>query len=212
MTTAVARPASVPGFQVAPPAADALLAGDPSLPVVIGRADTGNGADDQLDLGAKVIATKVREGKRKPEARYVVYVNTTIDYGCRCPPFVLAPFWNSGRADGYLLPEYAPGVPEPLLVKPGLYRFAGRFDGRHMTGFDWLKRRGLPRKEGMTHHDLQTPVFVVDGWCFEPGEFEDAGHAEIYLEDMKQLASQGRFCPGATFPVVPPPEPDTSDD
>ncbi len=170
-------------------------------------ADVGEGAGDPLDTLARAIhraVTTAHVDSGSPY-RFVAYVDTTIDYGCLCPPFVFAPFWNSGRSDGYVLPVFAPGVPEPPLAKQGLYRFMGHFDGRRITGFEWLKMRGEKSEEGMDEYARKAPVFVVEGWCFEPtDEYSDAALEAVYDKTLAKMHADGRFCAGTHMPKHAP--------
>jgi len=172
--------------------------------------DSDTADSDPLDVLARTIEKEVTGAlRKKPAGRIVIYADTTIDYGCRCPPFVYAPFWNMGRTDSYVLPIFAKGVPDAPLTKQGVYRFAGHFDGRRMTGFDWLKLRGGAVREGMSEYARKAPVFIVEGWCFEPVDaFPHTFAEEAYGAILKEMARNGRFCPGARYPA--PAEPDSN--
>lgn len=182
------------------------MAGTGDLKVLVPKSlgeDSNAAGDDPLEVLARTIDKEVTgvHGK-KPAGRIVIYADTTIDYGCLCPPFVFAPFWSSGRSDSYVLPIFAKGVPDAPTSKQGMYRFVGHFDGRRMTGFEWLGLRGGKPREGMSEYARKAPVFVVEGWCFEPVDsFEDASAEKIYGTTLKQMAKDGRFCPGARFPL-----------
>jgi hypothetical protein len=184
---------------------DVAMAAATDLKVLVPRSlgeepDAAGG--DPLEVLARTIDREVTvvPGK-KSVGRIVIYADTTLDYGCRCPPFVFAPFWSSGRSNSYVLPIFAKGVPDAPRSKQGLYRFAGHFDGRRMTGFQWLRLRGEEAREGMSEYAHKAPVFVVEGWCFEPVEaFADPSAEEIYGPTLKQMEKAGRFCPGARFP------------
>ena len=204
-------PAPAPGqaaVTIAPPAPDAALAGAKELKVLVPKSVDDGAAGDPLDALAKAIAKEVAAASgKKAAARIVIYADTTVDYGCLCPPFVFAPFWNSGRSDGYVLPIFAKGVPDASATKQGIFRFAGHFDGRRITGLEWLKQRGEKASEGMSEYEHKAPVFVVEGWCFEPVEaFGAASAEEAYGGSLKQMARDGRFCAGTRYPAPPEPE------
>jgi hypothetical protein len=109
------------------------------------------------------------------------------------------------------LPIFAKGVPDASAIKQGIFRFAGHFDGRRITGFEWLKLRGESvqgdARIGMSEYEHMLPVFVVEGWCFEPVEaFGEASAEEAYGSSLKQMARDGRFCAGTRYPAPPGPE------
>jgi hypothetical protein len=142
---------------------------------------------DPLDALVQAIGKEVTAAARskKPAGRIVIYADSTIDYGCQCPPFV---FVRSSPK----------GVPDPPTTKLGLFRFAGHFDGRRITGLEWLKQRGGEAEEGMSEYEHKAPVFIVEGWCFEPADpspelFRD----ERYGSTLKDMAQAGRFCPAS---------------
>jgi hypothetical protein len=158
---------------------------------------------DPRDALAREVAREVSAARadRAEPSRLVVYADTTIDYGCLCPPFVFAPFWNTGRDDGTFLPVYAANIPEPPLTKQGLYRFLGHFDGRRITGYEWLKMRGEKIEEGMDEYAHAAPIFVIEGWCFEPNaSFSDPDLEKVYRPTLVKLEKEGRFCAGARMP------------
>lgn len=161
-----------------------------------------------LEALGRTIANAVTAARsRKPPDRVVIYADTTVDYGCLCPPFIFAPFWNSGRSDGYVLPVFAKGVPDARATKEGVFRFAGHFDGRRITGLEWHQQRGGKVREGMNEYARKAPVFIVEGWCFEPVEaFRDAMTEEAFGPSLKQMEAAGRFCPGTRYPTSAPPE------
>jgi hypothetical protein len=169
------------------------------------RAGAG-GDDDPLDSLAAAIAAEVERARSAAGRPVVVYADTTLDYGCLCPPFVFAPFWNSGRPDSYVLPVLAPGVADLPATKEGLFRMVGRFTGERITGFAWRQRRGeTDRKEGMDEFARAAPVFRVEDWCFEPVPvYEDRAAEEIYGPALRAMAAAGRMCPGHTLPAPPP--------
>jgi hypothetical protein len=190
--------------RVASPAADAQAAGAASARVLVPKT-LPEGAGDPMQSLVRAIDKEVAAAAKGAGASLVVYADTTTDYGCLCPPFVFAPFHNSGRTDSYVLPVFARGVPDPPLSKVGLYRFFGHFDGRRITGFEWLKARGGKRSEGMSEYERKAPVFVVEGWCFEPdADFGAHFKEEVYRPTLEKMAKDGRFCPGAKFPASVP--------
>lgn len=185
---------------------DVQLASSNVLPMLVPK-ETDDGAGDPLGALSRAIARAVTAARGDAGAshRYLAYVDTTVDYGCLCPPFVFAPFWSSGREDGTVLPVFAPGVPDPPLAKQGLYRFAGHFDGRRITGFDWLRSRGEKRQEGMEDFAKKAPVFVVEGWCFEPAaEYSTPDLEEVYAKTLAKMQRDGRFCAGSKLPKHAP--------
>lgn len=181
---------------------DALLAGSSALKVLVPK-EVGEGAGDPLDALTRTINRAVAAGKpyAGAEARVVLYVDNTSDYGCVCPPWVFAPFWNSGH-DGYFYPTFAAGVPEAPIVKQGIMRFAGHFDGKKITGFEWLKsRHEKPDPEGTDEFAKKAPVFVVEGWCFEPAaEYTSADIEKVYAKELGKMQTDGRLCPGTHLP------------
>jgi hypothetical protein len=185
------------------------MAGSRDIKVLVPKQvseDSNAIGDDPLAVLARTIDKEVTSARRaRPAGKIAIYVDTTIDYGCLCPPFVFAPFWNSGRPDSYVLPIFVNGVPDAKPAKQGIYRFVGHFDGRRMTGFEWLKLRGEKAHKGMDEYARKAPVFVVEGWCFEPVEAFDDAYAEgIYGDKLKRMAKDGRFCPGTRFPASAP--------
>lgn len=206
-------PAPLPPSGTAPAGApsDAAMAGASDLRVLVPRSLDDEAYTlkmDPLDALAHEIYLEVNSASHTPPTgRIVIYADTTIDYGCLCPPFVFAPFYNSGRPDSYVLPIFAEGVPDPSPIKQGLFRFAGHFDGGHMTGIDWLKQRGGEVREGMSEYEHEAPVFIVEGWCFEPVEaFPDASAEENYGPALKEMEKKGRLCPGTRYPAPAKPD------
>jgi hypothetical protein len=173
----------------------------PGTPTLVQPRFVGN-----LDVLARAIERERKNGREAGAVPLVVYVDTTLDYGCLCPTFVFAPFWNTGRPDGYVMPLFAPGVPEPTLTKQGIYRFVGHFDGRRISGFDWLNLRGDKKREqnqeGMDEYKQKGPVFIVEDWCFEPVKEIDPVYEEAWGKPLHTLEKQGRFCPGSRYPTL----------
>lgn len=189
------------------PSADAALASSTPAPVLVPRhvSEDDPTAADPLDALARAVDAEVKASlasRRKPKRQVVVYAATTLDYGCLCPPFVFSPFHNSGRPDSYVLPLFAKGVPDPALTTQGAYRLLGHFEGRRMTGRQWLRLRHEKVERGMSEYARKAPVFVVDGWCFEPAEsFADRYMEDAYRSMLEQLERDGRFCAGSSFPA-----------
>jgi hypothetical protein len=204
----VADAASDAASDSGPTLSDAANAGSREWRVLVPKSvpdDSSSG--DPRDAIVRAVAREVTAARadRAEPARVVIYADTTIDYGCLCPPFVLAPFWNTGRTDGTFYPIYPPGVPEPMLAKQGLYRILGHFDGRRISGFEWLKMRGAKTEEGMDAYADKAPVLVVEGWCFEPNAtFSDPALEKVYRPTLVTMEKEGRFCPGTHMPARAP--------
>lgn len=184
--------------------ANAVSAGSREWRVLVPKSVPDATADAARNAIVRAVSREVTAARadHADPSRVVIYADTTIDYGCLCPPFVFAPFWNSGRSDGTFLPIYATDVPEPPLAKQGLYRVLGHFDGRRITGYDWLKMRSEKIEEGMDEYAKTAPVFIVEDWCFEPNDmFSDPGQQRAYLPTILKMEKQGRLCPGAHMPV-----------
>lgn len=198
-TAPPATPASSPpAVVIAPPAPDAVLAGAGDLKVLVPSSLLDDSDPAAVEALVQAIDKEVKAAARskKPAGRIVIYADTTVDYGCRCPPFVFSPLYGSGRPEAYVLPIFAKGVPEPFPTKLGLFRFAGHFDGRRITGIEWLEQRGGEPEEGMSEYEHKAPVFIVEGWCFEPADTSpEIFTEERYGSDLKSLAEEGRFCP-----------------
>ena len=157
-------------------------------------------------IAAQMAAARQRKSKRAPTV--VVYLDTTQDYGCLCPPFVLAPFYNAGEG-GFIWPRFARGVTAAPAPKGGLFRFAGHFEGRAISGYQAEGRRA-PKRQGAVDEAEpdprleRHPAFFVETWCFEPSPTISQSTFENYRDQLKALANQGRFCVGSNFPVVTP--------
>jgi hypothetical protein len=203
-TAPPATPASSPpAVVIAPPVPDAALASAKDLKILVPAAN-GYSSDEETEALVQAIDKEVKSAARskKPASRIVIYADTTLGYGCKCPPFVFAPLHGSGRPEAYVLPIFAKGVSEPFSSKLGYFRFAGHFDGRRITGFEWLKLRGeqLGQEErmGMGEYEHKAPVFIVEGWCFEPFDTSPEFFAEERYGDLvTSMAKEGRFCPAS---------------
>ena len=80
----------------------------------------------------------------------------------------------------------------------GIYRMRGHFDGRTISGVEWVKARGEKPPNypsGNVPIDEWTgrtgPVFVVEDWCFLATEMA----RENYPKDVEMLRRDGvPFC------------------
>lgn len=213
-TAAPPPPIKQPDIAVSAPVANAVTASNPNWPVIIPANTDDSTNDDSADplvaLRATIAAEMVaaRQRKAKPAPTVVVYLDTTDDYGCLCPPFVLAPFYNAGEG-GFIWPKFARGNAPAPTPKGGLLRVAGHFEGRAITGYQAEGRRApkVPAAADEAEPDFRLerhPAFFVEAWCFAPSATISQSTLEVYNEQLTALAKQGRFCVGSKFPDVTP--------
>lgn len=136
--------------------------------------------------------------------KVVVELRTTLDYGCPCPTWTFAPL-HSGPPHGF---PYAMILPSEGLRKhptdyavPGvIYRMRGHFDGRRISGLEWVEARGAeppsfpdgspPLEEYWK--DETGPVFVVDQWCWVPKSIDfDYDRREKLQDDAPRCDASG---------------------
>ncbi len=213
-TAIPAPPIKQPNITVAPATAKAVVASNPNWPVIIpANTDASNNDDsaDPLVAFRATIATQMAAARKRtvrPSPAVVVYLDTTDDYGCLCPPFVLAPFYNAGEG-GFIWPKFARGNGPAPTPKGGLLRVAGHFEGRAITGYQAEGRRApkvsAAAEEAEPDFRLERhPAFFVEAWCFAPSPTISQSTLEVYNDQLTALAKQGRFCVGSKFPMVTP--------
>lgn len=173
-------------------AADALLAADPNLPILVPRG-TGAEANEKVQrremarLDAELAKARAARGAIP---RAVVYVRASIGYGCACTPFVFdeSRFANENE----MWTRLGRGVPDMPRVH-GDFRLAGHFTGEHITGYELHHRPPPPIRNEEEVESSRARVFAVEGWCFEPA----AGPVAWYeAEDIAKMVDQGRLCRG----------------
>ncbi len=213
-TAAPPPPIKQPNITVAPATANAVVASNPNWPVIIPAntddSDNDDSADPLVALRATIADQMVaaRQRKAKPAPTVVVYLDTTDDYGCLCPPFVLAPFYNAGEG-GFIWPKFARGNAPAPTPKGGQLRVAGHFEGRASTGYQAEGRRApkVPAAAEEAEPDFRLerhPAFFVEAWCFAPSPTISQSTLEVDRDQLTALAKQGRFCVGSKFPEVTP--------
>ncbi len=220
-TPVPAPPITQPNIVVAPPIGNAIVASNANLAVIIPARLNDDDDDDDDDSDAALASLRAtigtqmaaaRQHKTKSAPTVAIYLNTTDDYGCDCPPFVLAPFYNAGEG-GFIWPKFASGVAAAPAPKGGLLRFAGHFEACALTGYQAAGRR-VPKLKGAAKDSDDAaepdpllerhPAFFVTAWCFEPSPTITQSTFENYGTQLTELAKQGRFCVGTKFPIVTP--------
>lgn len=171
-------------------AADALLAADATLRVVVPRSTTGGElSDEQIHRN---VAAMDREMTSTPPSSTltVVYVRASIGYGCTCTPFV---FDMSLVGDNdQMWPHFAHGVPEMPRVH-GDFRLAGRFESKRKSGYE-LQQRRAPKQPAENDALINTGrVFEVTGWCYQPFDYVNWYEAQ----DVAEMLANGRICKGS---------------
>jgi hypothetical protein len=138
-----------------------------------------------------------------------VEVESTVGWGCPCPPFVFRQFDDVEGHDVFVLPVFAPGVPDGgAWYVPGVFRFAGQYTGRGLTLDGWHEQRGEPSSGYAEdrYRRIGGPEFWVIDWCFRPPRRPPAW----VEEDFAAMRGAGvRLCGGAHWPRSYEPEDST---
>jgi hypothetical protein len=129
-----------------------------------------------------------------PDQELTIEMRTTLDYGCPCPTWTLAPFHNGPNFGlPYIMVLPADGLerdPTEDALATGVYRMRGHFDGRTLSGTEWAEARPTPTPNFSDNIDVREqywdsstgPAFIVKEWCYL---------ADSRVNDIAQLRSEG---------------------